>query len=480
MSDVQVQLGDAQNIRGNAFVQAWFQLIRIAQLHAVDNQALQRPIQTVADITATTHIAFQMKDGSPFVNGVRVKLSNEEYEIAHTIFTFLKERGIGGFTIDGALTPESIRRLLAILVYAPPPERTFPKIEAALMAQSLPFRISKPTVEEKGTDDRTLELRTFTFFTYAKLVVLYKSILTEQAMAPARRGFLMRNVSRTIQSLVDVCRQDPQTFVGAAAVRNEEMYAEHHAANVAILAIAVGHRLGMGKVALADLGMAAVFHDAGLRSCPVEILEKSGPLDQNERAIVAQHPIRSVDFLLEEKKINKANLSRLIVAFEHHRHNTGSGFPPASRRPDLLSRIVTICDVYDALTTKRPWRNAYLPDQAVASMLRESGPRFDPALLKTFVAMLGVYPIGSLVRLNSGQLGVVVSPGTEADGLTRPLVTLVGKNGQPAATIDLKERNGSGTYARTIVSCEDPGRYGILISAIIAAAGSPSFGVAVA
>ena len=427
-----VQFGDAAAMRGNALVHTWFQLIRIAQMHAVDNQALERPILALVDLTSRitgpeTQLAFLMKDGALFVNGVKVRLSSDEYELAHAVFTFMKERGLGGFTFEAALNADTIKRLLSILIYAPQSERSFEKIEGALAAHRLPFRIVRPPLGQKPVEDRQLERRTYTFFTYSRLVILYKSLLSEEKPTPGRRNFLMQNVTRTIQSLVDVCLDDPRIFIGASAVRSEEMYAEHHAANVAVLAIAMGHRLGMGKVALADLGTAAVFHDAGLKRCPVEILEKSGPLDQNERAIVAQHPIRSVDFLLEEKRISKSNLSRVIVAFEHHRHNTGTGFPPASRRPDLLSRIVTICDVYDALTTRRPWRSAYLPDQAIASMLRESGPRFDPALLKTFVSLLGLYPVGSLVRLDNGQLGVVVSPGGEGDAIARPHVTLIGR-----------------------------------------------------
>jgi len=483
MSDNILQFGDPGSARGNALVQTWFQLIRIAQMHAIDNQALDRPNHGLVDLTShitgpETQLAFQVKDGALFVNGAKVRLSSEEYELAHTVFVFLKERGMGGFTFVSALSADLVRKLLTILVYAPPPERTFERIETALATQGLPFRIIRPERGQKSGNERQLERRTYTFFTYAKLVVLYKSLLSEK-LTPSRRNFLMQNISRTIQALVDVCQEEARIFVGTSTVRNDEMYAEHHAANVAVLAIAVGHRLGMGKVALADLGTAAVFHDAGLKSCPVEILEKSTPLDQNERAIIAQHPIRSVDFLLEEKKISKSNLSRVIVAFEHHRLNTGAGFPPASRRPDLLSRIVTICDVYDALTTRRPWRSAYLPDQAIASMLRESGARFDPALLKTFAGMLGLYPVGSLVRLDNGQLGVVVSPGGEGEAISRPHVTLIGRLGMPGVTVDLQERNKAGAWARSVVACEDPATVGIQTSGIIAAAGPPAYNTAI-
>ncbi len=483
MSDNMLQFGDPASVRGNALVQTWFQLIRIAQMHAIDNQALERPIAALVELTShiagpETQLTFQIRDGALFVNRSKVRLSTDEYDLAHTVFVFLQERGMGGFTFESKLTADIVRKLLSILIYSAPSERSFEKIETSLTAQGLPFRVLKPARGSKSDEERQLERRTYTFFVYSKLVVLYKGLLAEEKLTANRRGFLMQNVSRTIQALVDVCREDDRIFVGTSAVRNDEMYAEHHAANVAVLAIAMGHRLGMGKVALSDLGMAAVFHDAGLKNCPVEILEKSGPLDQNERAIIAQHPISSVDFLLEEKKISKSNLSRVIVAFEHHRHNAGTGFPPASRRPDLLSRIVTICDVYDALTTRRPWRSAYLPDQAVAAMLRESGPRFDPALLKAFVAMLGVYPVGSLVRLDNGQLGVVVSPGGEGEAIFRPLLTLIGHMGQPGATVDLQERNKAGGYARTVVACEDPATIGIQTSGIIAAAGPPAYNAA--
>src|SRR5207245_11456661 len=139
-------------------------------------------------------------------------------------------------------------------------------------------------------------------------------------------------------------------------------------------------------------------------------------------------------------------------------------------RPDLYSRIVTIADVYDALTTQRPWRNAYMPDEALGMMTRESGRRFDAALVKVFVNTLCLYPIGTLVRLDSGDLGIVIYGGVENERLGRPILALIGRDGRPAGSVDLAERNPGGTYRWAIVVTEDPKKFGIQPSGIIAAA----------
>jgi hypothetical protein len=156
------------------------------------------------------------------------------------------------------------------------------------------------------------------------------------------------------------------------------------------------------------------------------------------------------------------------VAFEHHRNYDSSGYPFASRRPDLFSRIVTIADVYDALTTQRPWRNAFMPDEALGMMTREAGKRFDPTLMKVFINTLGLYPVGTLVRLDSGELGVVIYSGGEGERLSRPIISLLGGDGKPSGTVDLAERTAAGAYRWSIVMTEDPKKFGIQPSGLIA------------
>lgn len=456
----------------NAVMHTWFQLFRTAQIHAMDNQALLRPVAAMVEMTNAMvpkegRLAFQAKDKALFVNGTKLRLSSEENELARQIFTFFEERGIGGFTIEGTMDTAAVRALLGALVYTS--ERKFDSLDAAVKAAHLPFRLNKPLGSgKKSKAEVTLERRSYTFFTYSKLVVLYRTLVAQQKLPGAEQAFLIKKITRTIQSLVDVCLEDDHTFLGVSVVKSGEAYAAHHAANVSILAIALGEKLGLSKVDLADLGMGAVFHDVGLRDCPAEVMLKPEPLEQRERIWIEQHPLRSVEYLLRQKSLSKSLLSQMVIAFEHHRNFDGSGYPFGSRKPDILSRIVTIADVYDALTTQRPWRNAFPPDEALGMMTRDSGKRFDVALMKVFVNTLGLYPVGTLVRLDSGDLGVVIYGGGEGERLSRPIIALLGRDGKPAGTVDLAERTPAGAYRWTIVMTEDPKKFGIQPSGLIA------------
>lgn len=458
----------------NAFLYAWFQLFKTAQIHSLENQALRRPVQGFVDhagriVSREGRISFQAKDRALFVNSVKLRLSTDEYELAYDVFQFFEERGMGGFVIDGGLDVEAVHHILKVIVYAPAAERKFGTIQAALSEAGVPFRVNKTLgAGKRSGSEVVLERRGYTFFSYSKLVVLYRSLLAEDKPNPIRRQYLVKKIGRTIESLVDICMEDDHTFLGVSSVKSGAAYAPHHAANVAVLSIALGEKLGLSKVDLADVGMAAVFCDIGLKSVPASVVDKREALGPAERHLVEQHPLRSVEFLLGEGAFTKSVLSRIVVAFEHHRRPDGSGYPPMSRPPDLFSRIVAIAEAYDALTTDRPWRKAYLPDEALGLMLAESGGRFDATVLKVFVNTLGLYPVGTLVRLTSGELAVVVYGGGEGDRATRPIVALLGPDGRPGGTLDLAEKDVSGAYLRGIASSEDPARYGLQTSGLLA------------
>ena len=476
IDDLKLEVGgeaDPTRDGPNAFLHAWFQLFKTAKIHDIDNQALLRPVQNFVQMVERTlaaegRISFQAKDRALFLNSVKLRLSSEEFEIVYDTCEFFEERGMGGFVIQGSFDFEGVRQLLRILVYAPPEKRGFAALDAELKASGLPFRVNK-TLGTRGSASRAeavLERRSYAFLTYSKLVVLYRSLLAEEHLTASRRQYLTKKIARTVQALIDICLEDDHTFLGISSVKSGEAYAPHHAANTAVLAIALGEKIGLRKVALADLGLAAVFHDVGLRSVPAAILEKKGPLDPAERALVEQHPLRGVEFFLTEQ-ITTTVLSRIVAIFDHHRELGDGGYPRLSRPPGLLSRIVAIASVYDALTTDRPWRRAHLPDEALGLMLARSGTQFDPVLLKVFVNTLGLYPVSTLVRLSTGEVGVVVYGGGEAERATRPIVALLGPDGRPGQTVDLVERDGSGSYRRTIVGAEDPAKYGLQASALL-------------
>ncbi len=410
----------------NALLYAFFQLFKTAQIHALDNQALQRPIlnfiTNVDSILAQEgRVSFQMKDRAVFINSVKLKLTSEEYEIGSDTGDFLAARGIGGFTIESSLSKASVEELLRILVYAPAEQRKFEAIQLALSRADLSFRINRSLgTGGRSSSDAVLERRGYTFLSYSKLVVLYRMLLAEEKLTTSRRQFLIRKIVRAIQSLVDICLEDDHTFLGVSSVKSGDAYPAHHAANTAVLSIALGEKLGLKKVELGDLGVAAVFHDIGMKGIAPEITDKPTGLDHHERNQVDQHILRGVEFLLEERTFTRADLARIVVAFEHHRRADGGGLAGTSRLPDLFSRIVNIAAAYDALTTDRPWRKAMLPDEALGQMLKESGGQYDAALLKIFINSLGMYPVGTLVRLGGGERGVVVYGGVRETACIDP------------------------------------------------------------
>ena len=327
----------------------------------------------------------------------------------------------------------------------------------------------------RGGQEATLERRTYTFYTYSKTVVLYRSLLAEAGSLPIRRQFLFRKLGRSVQALVDICMEDDHTFLGLAAVKSGVEYLPHHAANVTVLSIALGEKLGLDKMNLADLGLAALFRDVGLREIEPLVFEKEGPLDGEDRSVLEGHTLRSVEFLLADRKLSNSVLSQIVVAFEHHRRADGGGYPTLSRPPGLFSRIVSIADAYDAMTTDRPWRRAYLPDEALGLMLANSGKQFDASLLKVFVNTLGFYPVGTLVRLSTRELALVVYGSGVGERATRPVVTPLDSNGRVGSQmIDLMDREDGGDYVRTIVSSEDPTRYGLSLAGLLAESPLPT------
>lgn len=455
----------------NAFLYALFQVLKTASIHAPQNEALRRPVHRMAALTARTtstdgRLSFQVQDGACFINSTKLKLSSEEYRLAEDLFAFFAERGLGGLVVEDALDEGAVRRFLEIVVYAPRERRTFEAIDAALKESGLPLRASKARpADVLGEADLEMERRAYTFLTYSKAVVLYRTLLAEEKPDLLRRKWLMKKLSRTVQTLVDICVEDDHTFLGLSAVKSGDEYASHHAVNTAVLSIVLGHHVGLTKVRLADLGMAAIFHDFGMRGVPQAILDKAGKLDPTERGIVAHYLLESVEYQLGEKTLGRSALSRIAVAFDHHRRLAGTHQGDA----DLFSRIVQIATVYDALTTDRPWRKAYLPDEALRVLLYESEGRFDPVLTKVFVNALGLYPVGTLVRLTTDELAVVVFGGGEGERASRPVVAVLGPDGRAKGSLDLMEKDVHGRYLREIVHSEDPRAYGLSPSAMLVA-----------
>jgi len=271
----------------------------------------------------------------------------------------------------------------------------------------------------------------------------------------------LRRARRAVQGLVDRFLEDENAVLALAQVRGYDIKLFHHCLNVSIYALLIGQRLGMNRRQLGELGLAGLLHDVG------KTLEarRSGPSKGTRPAvaweIVQAHPARGAHLLLEEGMAHEGMLKAVIAAYEHHAHVDGGGFPELSYDPHMVSRIVALADCYEALTSTRTYREVpYAAYDAIALLQSQAGTLFDPVLLKVFVSALGIYPVGSLVELTTGEVGIVVEGPCEPEHLDRPRVRVLAAGDgpqEPDLLLDLGECDESGAPVRTITRTLPPG-----------------------
>lgn len=223
----------------------------------------------------------------------------------------------------------------------------------------------------------------------------------------------------------DSVERHPHALIGLARLKSADDYTYMHSVAVCALMVALARQLDLGEAQVRAAGMAGLLHDLGKAAIPEAILNKPGRLSDAEFAIVRGHPEAGHRILCRDGRIDAAVLDACL---HHHEKLDGSGYPHglAGERIGLLARMCAICDVYDAVTSERVYKHAWDPAEALHRMATWQG-HFDDGLFQAFVKAIGIYPVGSLVRLSDGRLARVVEqhPGS----LLTPRVRVLAANG---------------------------------------------------
>ncbi|PZP69721.1 MAG: phosphodiesterase, partial [Delftia acidovorans] len=200
--------------------------------------------------------------------------------------------------------------------------------------------------------------------------------------------------------------RNPHALIGLARLKTADDYTYMHSLAVCALMVALAKRMGLDDHSLRKAGMAGLMHDLGKTAIPVTVLNKPGPLDDAEWALMRAHP-RHGEQLLRPLGLDDEVIDACL---HHHEKVDGSGYPDGLQQGDigLLARMTAICDVYDAITSDRPYKKGWPPSEALRRMAEWSPRHFDKRLFEQFVQTVGIYPLGSLVRLHSQRLAVVV------------------------------------------------------------------------
>jgi HD-GYP domain-containing protein (c-di-GMP phosphodiesterase class II) len=346
------------------------------------------------------------------------RLLPRESVLYYTLIQELKEKEIGGITFIKGLMPREFAAFIESLNMKPEELAGRGGLMASMQRSGFNhILIDAPgTWEEKASEET---IRPSAREDYFKAVDVMRE-LADQVMTDRRLS--VNKANRVVGAMVNRVGENRAAVLGLASIKSYDEYTSFHSINVLILSLALGSMLPLDRNSLMILGTGALLHDLGKVAIPQSILGKTGPLTAAEWRLMQEHPAKGADILLAQPGLHPLSV---LIAYEHHARYDLKGYPRISSKHNLslFSRIVEIADVYDAMTTVRPYQNARTPDQAIRVLVKDMGTAFDPLLVKVFVDMMGLFPVGTLVRLATGELGIVYEQ-NEAD-LASPRVKVI-------------------------------------------------------
>jgi HD-GYP domain-containing protein (c-di-GMP phosphodiesterase class II) len=455
--------------RGRDLLSALAASLRALQLYPLENQVV---VNALAELDAVAGGIFPLEQEISiryvgdffFINDVRLRVDLATYATFGTVGRALHRHGIGHFDVfRGAQRAEWIA-FLSLLLGEPSPDAPFDAFADRLERSAVLHVAVGPNRESDVVDDD--ESRRQAKRTYAQSVAVAREVMTGLRMG---KGVSLRPVKRAVQSIVDQVLSNETSIVGLTTLRDYDEYTFTHCVNVCIFSVALGKKLGFDKHQLYELGLGALLHDIGKIRMPHELVNKSGPLTPEEFRLMQEHPTEGVLAMFGMRGFAELPLRAMLMAYEHHMKTDQTGYPRSvrPRTPTLFSRIVAVADGFDAATSKRSYQaQPWPPDQVLREMRDNPARGFDPLVVKAFISMTGIYPVGSVVILDTFEMAVVSARNPRAELFHQPVVKVIydsmGLPVDPPRTVDLSETDpATGQPLRTIIKTTDPEKYGI-------------------
>lgn len=469
------QGSEASDILDQQLVMLGFQLItqlntliKTSKIHGRTNAALDKPVDTMLTLIQTlTHekpVTIRLQNDFLFLGESHLKVSAQQMLVISSVIDTMNQWKIGGLTFSSSTSSKDLREFAALFAGLDPATKSivdFREELSTLAVTSIHLEDPRMFVVKDPATEANPKLRQ-----KAKSKAAYEKAsdaagrLTQAARDGGTLSF--KQAKRAIQNIVDLMKADEPAMLGFTTLRCHDQYTQKHSVNVALLSIALANRAGYPKVELADLGLAALFHDMGKAAIPLEVLNKPGEFTEDEWEAMRSHPTEGVLSLAQLRGIVNLPSRMAAASFEHHMNLDYSGYPKlkTSWKLSLTGRILMIADCYDAMTSSRVYRREPMaPAKVLNMMFQKSGKSFDTTLLKLFVTCVGIVPIGSIVELTSDEFAVVLKPAASTSDGERPLVKIIADaQGNPVDNgpeLDLTEKDDTGEHRHSIIRVID-------------------------
>lgn len=459
---------------GRALIVAIHAATRSMKLYPPEHQAVQKALAELASAAseargADADLELRVHGEFIFINGTRLRLDLGNYASFGRVLELFRAAGVGMLRVLREATPREWFSLLTLLGTVgssgdPDAGELMRRLHAASVEA---FDATADSEAEEDVEVREAA-KAATRRTYAQSVALTKDVINSVRMGRVPSA---RKIKRAVQTIVDEVLTEEASLIGLTTLREYDEYTYTHSVNVCIFAVALGKRIGMTKLQLYELGVGALMHDIGKSRVPTDLLQKSTALDDDDWRRIAAHPWLGMLTLFQLRGQQELPYRAMVVAHEHHMRRDFSGYPRVirPRAMAMMSKIVAVADAYDAATSRRSYQTTPFPPSAVLQEMRDSPRRgLDPVVVKAFITLLGIYPSGTLVVLDTFELAVVLAANPDPEMLSRPRVVIVsdgrGNLLQPPLETDLAAIGDGGQFARTIIKTADPDRYGIRVS----------------
>jgi HD-GYP domain-containing protein (c-di-GMP phosphodiesterase class II) len=470
------ELGGDSYIRkaGKTFITACYGAMRAIKLYPIENAAVQKALDDLVAISREIlaqerELEFRLSGEFIFINATRLRLDLDNYASFSHLLSVFRAVGVGTLRLHQDPVVRDWMVLLSLL-QAPmreEPSARFPQLTGKLeQAQVTVFEL----VQSQDEDEQEFreKAKEAAKRTYTQSVAVTKEVINSVRLG---RSPNIKKIKRVVQGIVDQILNEETSLLGLTTIRDYDEYTFTHSVNVCIFSVALGRRLGLAKLQLYDLGLAALFHDIGKSRVPVEVLNKTSGLDDDEWKLMAAHPWYGVLSLFQMRGQQELPYRSMVVAYEHHMKHDLTGYPRSvrPRQMSIFSKIVAVADGFDAATSRRSYQTNPLSPAAVLQEMRDNPRRgMDAVVVKAFINLLGIYPVGTCVVLDTFELALVHAANPIPELISRPIVRIVsdekGNILHPGELVDLGlQEPGTDRFARTIIKTADPDRYGIRI-----------------